>query len=137
MEHVVTVGPDGSAASMAAARCAADEAGRRDPALRLTHVRILLSPSTPESPAAEDQNHWAEQIVHDAHTEPARLHPDPAMVDELVAEAPGKPLLAAAASSREAVLGSRGPDPVASLRTGADDGDPHDTTHHRRSGRIA
>ncbi len=57
-------------------------------------------------------------------------------IDELVAEAPGKPLLAAAASSRMTVLGSRGLEPVASFRTGADDGDPHDTTHHRRPGRI-
>ncbi|WP_432012190.1 hypothetical protein [Streptomyces cucumeris] len=136
MEHVVTVGPDGSAASMAAARCAADEAGRRDPALRLTHARILLSPSTPERPAAEDRNHWAKQTVHDAHTEPARLHPDPTIVDELVAETTGKFLFAAAASARKTVLGSRGPHPVASFRSGADDGDPHDTTHHRRSGRI-
>ncbi|WP_432590354.1 universal stress protein [Streptomyces sp. HD1123-B1] len=118
MEQVVTVGLDGSAESMAAARWAADEAVRRDLALRLTHAWILLSPPTPDSPAAEDQNHWAKQIVHEAHTELARLHPDLTIIDELVAEEPEKAMLAAAASSRMLVLGSRGLDPVASFFLG-------------------
>ncbi|MBL1097822.1 universal stress protein [Streptomyces coffeae] len=113
MEQVVTVGLDGTAESLAAAHWAADEAKRRELALRLTHAWILLSPPTPDSPAADDQNYWAKRIVHEAHTELARLHPDLTIIEDLVAGEPEKALLDAAAGSRMLVLGSRGLDPVA------------------------
>ncbi|WP_413804081.1 universal stress protein [Streptomyces iranensis] len=118
MEQVVTVGLDGSAESLAAAHWAADEAERRELALRLTHAWILLCPSTPDSPAADDQNYWAKRIVHDAHTELVRDHPKLTIIEDLVADEPGTALLDAAAHSRMLVLGSRGLDRVASFFLG-------------------
>ncbi|MGR3938852.1 universal stress protein [Streptomyces sp. BRA346] len=118
MEQVVTVGLDGSAESLAAARWAADEAERRELGLRLTHAWILLSPPTPDSPAADDQNYWAKRIVHDAHSELSRLHPGLTIVEDLVGAEPEAALLDAAARSRMLVLGSRGLDRVASFFLG-------------------
>ncbi|MFE2677145.1 universal stress protein [Streptomyces hygroscopicus] len=118
MEQVVTVGLDGSAESLAAAHWAADEAERRELGLRLTHAWILLSPPTPDSPAADDQNYWAKRIVHDARTELARLHPGLTITEDLVADEAETALLDAAARSRVLVLGSRGLDRVASFFLG-------------------
>lgn len=118
MEQVVTVGLDGSAESLAAAHWAADEAERRELALRLTHAWILLSPLTPDSPTADDQNYWARRIVHDAHAELARDHPRLTIVEDLVADEAETALLDAAARSRMLVLGSRGLDRVASFFLG-------------------
>ncbi|MFI0819359.1 universal stress protein [Streptomyces sp. NPDC021098] len=118
MEQVVTVGLDGSAESLAAARWAADEAERRGLALRLTHAWILLSAPTPDTPAADDQNRWAKRIVHDAHDELSGLHPGLTITEDLVADEAGKALLDAAARSRMLVLGSRGLDRVASFFLG-------------------
>ncbi|MFD8382309.1 universal stress protein [Streptomyces sp. NPDC059679] len=114
-EQVVTVGLDGSPESLAAARWAADEAGRRELALRLLHAWILLSPPTPDSPSADDQNYWAKRIVHDAHTELSRRHPDLPITEELVAQEAETALLDAAGRSRMLVLGSRGMEPLASF----------------------
>ncbi|GAA2312369.1 universal stress protein [Streptomyces violaceusniger] len=118
MEQVVTVGLDGSAESLAAAHWAADEAERRELALRLTHAWILLCPPTPDSPAADDQNYWSKRIVHDAHTELARDHPKLTIIEDLVADEAEAALLDAAAHSRMLVLGSRGLDRVASFFLG-------------------
>ncbi len=118
MEQVVTVGLDGSPESLAAAHWAADEAERRELALRLTHAWILLAPPTPDSPAADDQNYWAKRIVHDAHAELARDHPKLTIIEDLVADEAETALLDAAAHSRLLVLGSRGLDRVASFFLG-------------------
>ncbi|MEU1662169.1 universal stress protein [Streptomyces sparsogenes] len=117
-EQVVTVGLDGSPESLAAARWAADEAKRRELALRLLHAWVMLSPPTPDSPAADDQNYWAKRIVHDARMELGRRHPDLPITEELVAEEAETALLDAAARSRMLVLGSRGLEPVASFFLG-------------------
>ncbi|MES4903516.1 MULTISPECIES: universal stress protein [unclassified Streptomyces] len=114
-EQVVTVGLDGSQESLAAARWAAGEAERRELGLRLLHAWVLLSPPTPDSPAADDQNYWAERIVHDAHTELSRRHPDLPIEEELVAGEAETALLDAAGRSRMLVLGSRGMEPLASF----------------------
>ncbi|MBI0296250.1 universal stress protein, partial [Streptomyces sp. PRKS01-29] len=118
MEQVVTVGLDGSAESLAAAHWAADEAERRELALRLTHAWILLGPDEPDSPAADDQNYWAKRIVHDAHTELARDHPKLTIIEDLVTDEAETALLDAAAHSRVLVLGSRGLERMASFFLG-------------------
>ncbi|EXU64044.1 stress-inducible protein [Streptomyces sp. PRh5] len=118
MEQVVTVGLDGSAESLAAARWVADEAERRELALRLTHAWILLSPPTPGSPAADEQNYWAQRIVYEAHTELSGLHPRLTIMEDLVPDEAETALLDAAARSRMLVLGSRGLDRVASFFLG-------------------
>ena len=117
-EQVVTVGLDGTPESLAAARWAAAEAERRELALRLLHAWILLSPPTPDSPSADDQNYWAKRIVHDARMELSRRHPDLPIEEELVAQEAEKALLEAAARSRMLVLGSRGMEPLASFFLG-------------------
>ncbi|WP_086859752.1 universal stress protein [Streptomyces milbemycinicus] len=114
-EQVVTVGLDGSPESLAAARWAAAEAERRELALRLLHAWVLLSPPTPDSPSADDQNYWAKRIVHDARMELSRHHPDLPIEEELVAQEAETALLDAAARSRMLVLGSRGMEPMASF----------------------
>ncbi|MDX3231360.1 universal stress protein [Streptomyces sp. ME19-01-6] len=114
-EQVVTVGLDGSPESLAAARWAAGEAKRRELALRLLHAWVLLSPPTPDSPSADDQNYWAKRIVHDARTELSRRYPGLPITEELVAEEAETALIGAAARSRMLVLGSRGMEPLASF----------------------
>ncbi|MER8161814.1 universal stress protein [Streptomyces sp. NPDC094472] len=115
MEQVVAVGLDGSAESLAAARWAADEAERRELGLRLLHAWILLSPQPADSPGEDEQDYWAKRIVHEAHAELSRRHPDLRIEEELVAEEAEKALLDAAARSRMLVLGSRGLERVASF----------------------
>ncbi|WP_431046063.1 universal stress protein [Streptomyces sp. P1-3] len=108
MEDVVTVGLDGSAESLAAARWAAREADRRRLTLRLLHAWIMLAAASNGVPAERDQNYWAERIVHDAAKELHRRHPELPIVEELVAEDASRALFDAATHSRMLVLGSRG-----------------------------
>ncbi|WKX69114.1 universal stress protein [Streptomyces sp. XD-27] len=108
MEDVVTVGLDGSAESLAAARWAASEADRRRLTLRLMHAWVLLAAAPKGIPAERDQNYWAERIVHDAAKELHRRHPELPIIEDLVAEEASSALLGAAAQSRMLVLGSRG-----------------------------
>ncbi|WP_432092410.1 universal stress protein [Streptomyces sp. bgisy100] len=118
MEDVVTVGLDGSAESMDAARWAADEADRRKITLRLLHAWILLSQDTPGAPQEKDQNYWAKRIVGDAQRDITHRHPDLPIVEELLAEDATEALLRAAADSRILVLGSRGLERVESFFLG-------------------
>ncbi|ARF53405.1 universal stress protein [Streptomyces gilvosporeus] len=121
MEPVVTVGLDGSAESLAAARWAADEAHRRGFTLRLLHAWPLLSPATPAAgePSPEmDQNYWAKRIVHDAQRDIHERHPDVPIVEDLVAADAATALLGAAAESWMLVLGSRGLTPAESFFLG-------------------
>ncbi|MGX5186173.1 universal stress protein [Streptomyces avermitilis] len=108
MEPVVTVGLDGSPASLAAAHWAADEAERRKLTLRLLHAWPLLAPEQTRIPAEADQNYWANRIVHNARAELQAGHPGLSIVGDLVAEDAQDALLQAASESAMTVLGSRG-----------------------------
>ncbi|MBW5483271.1 universal stress protein [Streptomyces bambusae] len=108
MEPVVTVGLDGSAESLAAARWAADEADRRRLTLRLLHAWPMLAPEPVRVPAEIDQNYWAKKLVHKARAELQVTHPGLTVVGELVADDAQEALLRAASESEMTVLGSRG-----------------------------
>lgn len=108
MEQVVTVGLDGSPASLAAARWAADEAEKRRLTLRLLHAWPLLAPEPAHLPSEVDQNYWAKRLVHTAQTELSTRHPALTVLGSLVAADAQEALLRAASESEMLVLGSRG-----------------------------
>ncbi|MFF3632413.1 universal stress protein [Streptomyces sp. NPDC002164] len=118
MEPVVTVGLDGSPESLAAARWAADEAGRRRLTLRLLHAWPLLVPEPTRIPAEMDQNYWARRILRNARAEIQAHHPGLSVVGSLVADDAESALVRAAAESEMTVLGSRGLLPVESYFLG-------------------
>ncbi|MDN0199137.1 universal stress protein [Streptomyces sp. S.PNR 29] len=118
MQPVVTVGLDGSPASLAAARWAADEAEKRKLTLRLLHAWPLLAPEPARVPAAVDQNYWAKRLVHTAQAELQARHPGLSIVGNLVADDARNALLHAASESEMLVLGSRGLEPVESYFLG-------------------
>ncbi|MFD5258922.1 universal stress protein [Streptomyces bobili] len=118
MQPVITVGLDGSAESLAAARWAADEADKRKLTLRLLHAWPLLSPEPARDPSEVDQNYWAKRFVHTARAELETLHPGLPVIGSLVADDARKGLLHAASESELIVLGSRGLDAVESYFLG-------------------
>ncbi|MGW1270508.1 ATP-binding cassette domain-containing protein [Streptomyces sp. NPDC002491] len=96
MQQVVTVGLDGSPASLAAARWAADEAEKRKLTLRLLHAWPLLAPEPARLPSEIDQNYWAKRLVHTAQAELQTRHPGLTVVGSLIAEDAHDALLHAA-----------------------------------------
>jgi nucleotide-binding universal stress UspA family protein len=108
MQPVVTVGLDGSPASLAAARWAADEAEKRGLTLRLLHAWPLLAPEPARVAPEVDQNYWARRLVHTAQAELQTRHPGLTVVGNLVPEDAQEALLRAASDSEMLVLGSRG-----------------------------
>ncbi|MDX3308761.1 universal stress protein [Streptomyces sp. NPDC054884] len=118
MQPVVTVGLDGSPASLAAARWAADEAEKRRLTLRLLHAWSLLAPEPARLPSEVDQNYWAKRLVHTAQAELQTRHPGLTVVGSLVAEDAHEALLQAAADAEMLVLGSRGMEAVESYFMG-------------------
>ncbi|MEK2477411.1 MULTISPECIES: universal stress protein [Streptomyces] len=105
--EIITVGLDGSAEALAAARWAADEAHRRGAVLRLLHAWILLAAQAPDTAPERDQNVYARQVVRDATAAVRARHPDLRIIEDLVGDEPEPVLLRAAAESRLLVLGSR------------------------------
>ncbi|MCC5478324.1 universal stress protein [Streptomyces barringtoniae] len=118
MQPVVTVGLDGSPESLAAARWAADEAGRRKLTLRLLHAWPMLAPEPARLPAELDQNYWAKHLVDTVQAELRTGHPGLAIGRNLVADDAQHALLQAASESEMVVLGSRGLEPVESYFLG-------------------
>lgn len=118
MQPVVTVGLDGSPESLAAARWAADEAGRRKLALRLLHAWPMLAPEPARLPAEVDQNYWVNRLVDTAQAELRNRHPGLAIDKSLVADDAQHALLQAASESEMVVLGSRGLESVESYFLG-------------------
>ncbi|GAA2246622.1 universal stress protein [Streptomyces indiaensis] len=118
MQPVVTVGLDGTPESLAAARWAADEAEKRELALRLLHAWPLLAPEPTRVPAEVDQNYWAKRLVQTASSELQARHPGLSVLENLVADDAQHALLQAASESEMTVLGSRGLEPVESYFLG-------------------
>ncbi|MEV6316505.1 universal stress protein [Streptomyces sp. NPDC051776] len=118
MERIVTVGLDGSSESLDAARWAADEAARRRYTLRLMHAWVLLAEDENHAPSKNEQNYWAERIVHDAHAEVRRRNPDLPVIEELVAGQAVPSLMRALSGSEMLVLGSRGMGTIESFLLG-------------------
>ncbi|MGV9452543.1 universal stress protein [Streptomyces sp. NPDC003635] len=118
MQPAVTVGLDGSPASLAAARWAAEEAEKRKLTLRLLHAWPLLAPEPTHLPSEVDQNYWAKRFVHSAQAELQAHHPGLTIVGNLVADDAQNALLQAASESEILVLGSRGLEPVQSYFLG-------------------
>ncbi|AVV46421.1 universal stress protein [Streptomyces sp. ID05-04B] len=110
MQPVVTVGLDGSPASLKAARWAAEEAEKRKLTLRLLHAWPLLVPESARLPSEVDQNYWARRLVHTAQAELQARHPGLTVVGSLVAGDAHEALLQAASEAEMLVLGSRGMD---------------------------
>ncbi|WP_028800209.1 universal stress protein [Streptomyces sp. 142MFCol3.1] len=108
MQPVVTVGLDGSAASLAAARWAADEAEWRKLSLRLLHAWPTLAPEPACLPPEVDQNYWAKLLVEAVQAELRTRHPHLAVGIDLVADDAQHALLQAASESEMVVLGSVG-----------------------------
>ncbi|MEU3709924.1 universal stress protein [Streptomyces catenulae] len=105
--EVITVGLDGSAESLAAARWAAEEAERRRAVLRLLHAWILLAAEGPDTPPDRDQNAGARRLVEDALAEVRTDHPDLRIIEDLVGSEAVPALLRAAEGSQLLALGSR------------------------------
>jgi nucleotide-binding universal stress UspA family protein len=118
MEPVLAVGLDGSPESLAAARWAADEAERRNLALRLLLAWPSLVPEPTRIPSEIDQNYWAKRIVHNAQAELQARHPGLTVVGNQVADDAQNALVQAASESEMLVIGSRGLEPVESYFLG-------------------
>ncbi|WMX48437.1 universal stress protein [Streptomyces roseicoloratus] len=108
MTAQVTVGFDGSEASIAAARWAAREAVLREVPLRLIHVDEW--PSAPELPSTYARTHAdrAESLVRDLAEEVRKEHPDLEVFTERAHGRAADVLAAAANEADLTVLGSRG-----------------------------
>lgn len=108
-QDVISVGLDGSAASLSAARWAADVARRRGMRLRLAHA--WEPPPTGGRPGEPDESPRATAARHtleEAREEVRRLAPDLSVEDSLIADDPGAALLAVAKESQALALGTRG-----------------------------
>ncbi|MEU6329830.1 universal stress protein [Streptomyces sp. NPDC047049] len=105
--EVITVGVDGSPESLAAAHWAADEADRRQWALRLLHAWILLAAEAPHASADRDRNAGAREVVRRARDEVRERRPGLRIIEDLVGAEAEPALLGAAGDSRMVVLGSR------------------------------
>lgn len=108
MQPVVTVGLDGSPGSLSAARWAADEAEKRNLALRLLHAWPMLAPEPARATSEIDQNYWAKRLVRTAQAEVRSRHPGLTVLGNLVADDAQDALIKAAAESELLVIGSRG-----------------------------
>src|SRR5690242_20403204 len=105
-ETLLVVGTDGSAASDAAIRYAAEEARRRNAALRLVHVCPDYAPTTPMLPLIRDDfEQVADRILREGTSLARTLHPD-GRVDGVSRTGPTVPtLLELAAGAALLVIG--------------------------------
>ncbi|MGW4684518.1 universal stress protein [Streptomyces sp. NPDC004244] len=110
MKDHVTVGVDGSAASRAAARWAAQEAALRQVPLRLVHaVDWPLDPVLPGLGHQDADRRAADRVLTGTARELRRLHPQLDVTAWCPAARPAAALAAEAADAGLLVLGSRGP----------------------------
>ncbi|MEU5097155.1 universal stress protein [Streptomyces sp. NPDC020996] len=107
MTRTVTVGLDGSPASLAAAEWAAREAEMRGLPLHLVHAWDWQRYAEPASEDSTHQ-HWALRILREAMEQLHRGHPGLTITYEQVSQAPGAALLGASEEADPLVIGSRG-----------------------------
>jgi nucleotide-binding universal stress UspA family protein len=108
-QHVISVGLDGSEASLSAARWAAGVARRRGLRLRLVHV--WEPPPTGPRPGDADEGPRAtaaRRVLEEAREEVRRIAPDLPVEDALIENDPGAGLLAAAKEADALALGTHG-----------------------------
>ncbi|MGW8378424.1 universal stress protein [Streptomyces sp. ODS28] len=108
MFRPVTVGIDGSAASLAAASWAAHEAELRKTRLHLVSSRAWPVAARGEVGQAGEQERWARRSLTLAQDRLRSRHPDLPITDASVAAPPQEALLAEGADAQLLVLGSRG-----------------------------
>jgi nucleotide-binding universal stress UspA family protein len=115
MVRPITVGMNGSAASLAAAHWAADEAHLRDLPLRLVYAWEWL----PSQQGAGGRQTWPDRILNEAATRIQSRHPGVPVTVDGIENLPVKALVAAALESELLVLGSRGLGGVHGFLTGS------------------
>ncbi|MEV7599821.1 universal stress protein [Kitasatospora sp. NPDC089797] len=119
MTSTVVAGIDGSAASTAAARWAAEEAVRRGASLRLVHAWPWLTDGVSSFAEPDDLPAAAQRTLAEAADGIRADHPDLAVQTDAVLDAPVDGLVAAAADADLLVLGSRGHGGFAGLLLGS------------------
>lgn len=113
MTRCVIAGIDGSAASLAAARWAADEAVARGAVLRLVHAAPLQPQMLPTVSGADVSGlrSWdggAERMLRRTVAELAGTHPDLEVEGRQVTDTPGSALASQGGLAELVVIGSRG-----------------------------
>lgn len=108
MTSAITVGVDGSAESLAAARWAAREAELRGMPLRIVHAWLWQPLDVPVVQDRETQAKSAHTVLREAETHVAGRHPALTVTAEVVQDTAVAALLREAEASEMLVLGSRG-----------------------------
>jgi nucleotide-binding universal stress UspA family protein len=122
---VITVGLDGSPASIAAADWAAREAVQREAPLRLLHAADSLGPlftplmGVPAPGVIEAQRDWAARLLREAEARLTERHPGLRITTRQAEEDAVPALLAAEEDTELLVLGSRGLGTVAGFLVGS------------------
>ncbi|MER5479673.1 universal stress protein [Streptomyces sp. NPDC002734] len=119
MQHDITVGVDGSAASLAAAHWAAAEAGRRGTGLTVLHTWHRHVRPGSEVPAGTSEYEWARTVLGQAARGLRAAHPGLRITERLVCDSPVGALTSAAAGSDLLVLGSLGLGALGGFVTGS------------------
>ncbi|GAA3503287.1 hypothetical protein GCM10019016_103970 [Streptomyces prasinosporus] len=119
MPHDIVVGIDGSAAGLAAAHWAAQEARRRGTGLSVVHAWHRHARPAPYIPTDSTEHDWAEQILREAVRSVRAAQPGLRITDRLVCDATVTTLLAAAADAELLVLGSLGLGALSGFVTGS------------------
>ena len=84
MPHDIVVGVDGSAAGLAAAHWAAQEAQRRGTGLSVVHAWHRHARPAPYIPMDSNEHDWAEQLLREAVRSVRAAHPGLRITDRLV-----------------------------------------------------
>ncbi len=119
MPHDIVVGVDGSAAGLAAAHWAAQEAQRRGTGLLVVHAWHRHPRPAPYIPPDSDEHDWAEQVLREAVRGVRAAHPGLRITDRLVCDATVTTLLAASADAGLLALGSLGLGALGGFVTGS------------------
>ncbi|TPQ24171.1 universal stress protein [Streptomyces sporangiiformans] len=119
MNRPITVGLDGSPASLAAADWAASEAGRRALPLRLVHAWIWQPHDVPVTQDLDTQKQWAHSFLREAEQELRERYPGLTIGSGLIADTATQVLLDQAEEAEMLVLGSSAHGAVAGFLLGS------------------